>query len=113
GFLPRGEAGLVDAVVEGVVDAPVDRVDFAGEVGGIEIAALTGNGVEGAVQHADDVGGFVVDDGPALLVPQDRHGRAAAEAAIGALVDLVDVARPGERIGCRKAPAVFEHQPLN
>ncbi|MCY1250883.1 hypothetical protein D9M72_645740 [compost metagenome] len=59
GFLARGEAGLVDAVVDSAVDASVEFVDFGAQVLRIEIRIRTGQLVKGRIEHADDLGGFV------------------------------------------------------
>src|SRR5262249_57134102 len=58
-----------------------------------------GEAAEGAVEHADDLGRFVVDDGAALLVPQRRHADAAGVARIGAQVDLGELARAVDAVG--------------
>ena len=40
--------------------------------------------VEGGIQHADDLGGFVVDNRPRLLVPEHRHRHTTGIVPIGA-----------------------------
>ena len=59
GFLCRGEAALVDAVVERVVDAVVDGRDGLAQVLGPEIRIVASDMVEGAVEHTDDFRTFV------------------------------------------------------
>src|SRR6185437_3363426 len=113
GLLARGEAGLVDAVVDRVVNARVDRIDIAGEIARIKVRARVGEGGEGAVEHADDIGRFVVDDGALLLVPQDRHAGAPVGVRIGALIDLIGEARAGQRVGLGKGPALLQHERLD
>ena len=93
GGLGGGEAALVDAVVDGVVDPGVHGVDVGavrfGEEGSCGFAQPRGDeGVEGGVEHADDLGGLVVDDGFALAVPEGRDGVAARVVRVGFVVEL-------------------------
>src|SRR5690606_401510 len=89
GVLRGGEAGLVHAVVDLVVDGGVDGVDPVAQVVGAVVARPCAHAVEGAGEHADDVGGLVADDGLALGVPLGGHGDAAAVVRVGRGVDLV------------------------
>ncbi len=43
------------------------------------------------VEHADDLGGFVGDDGLVHFVPESRHGEAASVVWVGGEVDLSEV----------------------
>ena len=106
GSLAGGEAGLVDAVVDGVVDGLVDGVDGGAQFARIVVLAA---GAEFAVEHADDLGGFVVDDGLALLVPQRRHRHPARVAGVGLGVDLVEAGKPVDDI--RDAPGRLGEHP--
>ena len=70
--LPRRPPGWsrsrrVDAVVDSLVDARVEGVDLAPQAAGIEVGLGRADAVEGAVEHADDLGQFVVDDRAVFL----------------------------------------------
>ena len=56
GLLGGREAGAIDAVVDGRVDARVQRVDLAPKLGRVIVAFRRADRVEGAVEHADDLG---------------------------------------------------------
>ena len=88
GGLGCGEAGLVDAVVDVVIDPRIDRVDLRAQSLWIVIVGIAGQLVEGRVEHADDLRTFVRDDGVALLVPQDRHGDATGIIGVDLGIDL-------------------------
>ena len=118
GLLAGGEAGLVDTVVDVLVDGLVDGVDVGAKVGGIVVRAAGAAGTRGrelAVEHADDLRGFVVDDGPALLVPQGRHRHPSCITRLGLGVDLVEAGEPVHRVGdapgrLGEHPALLPHQ---
>ena len=101
--LRRREAGLVDAVVDGVVDPLVHGVDLRPQLRGVEAAArqpvfaqvLGEQGVERGVEDADDLGALVVDDGLRPLVPQRRH---RVPALVPRVRLLVQVLHPGEAV---------------
>ena len=76
-FLAAAKAAFVDAVVERVVNALVERVDLGALVRGVEIERCVTKGVERIVEHANYLGRFVVDEGAGLFVPQHRHRHAA------------------------------------
>lgn len=63
GGLGGCEAGLVDAVVDGVIDPFVDGVDLSLEVGRVVVDTGLGGDqfVECSVQHSDDLTALVVD----------------------------------------------------
>ena len=54
--------------------------------------------LEGGIEHAQDIGAFIVHHDIALRIPQHRHGCASGKMRIGARVDLVHVARIEKRI---------------
>ena len=115
GGLRRGEARAIDAVVEGGVDALVQGVDLGAQIGGIVIAEQGPHAVEGAVEHADDLGGFVVDDPPGLPVEQHGHGDPARVIGMGGAIDLVHEPRAEDgvdHLGCRRPVGIFALRPL-
>jgi hypothetical protein len=66
-----GEATLVDAVVDGIVDQLVGLVDGGPEVGRVEVQpGVPGDVVELGVEHPDVLGALVVHHRLQLLVPQ-------------------------------------------
>jgi hypothetical protein len=77
-----GEAALVDAVVDGVVDQLVGLVDGGPEVGWIEVQpGVPGDVVELGVEHPDDLGALVVHHHLQLLVPQHPKRNGTLESA--------------------------------
>src|SRR5580693_9895739 len=88
GCLAGGKAGAIDAVIDVRIDEVVDAIDFGAQFRGIVIGAHIGERIEGGIEHADDFGGFVVDDGTALLVPQHRNRHAAGIMRIGEKIDF-------------------------
>ena len=69
-----GKATSVDTVVDVIVDPGVDGSHgFLGRFRCKVQLWIRGKVVELAVQHLDDLGRLVVDDGLELLVPQDGH----------------------------------------
>ena len=87
-LLPGGEAGLVDAVVDALVNDRVNGVDLGAQRPRVEIHLGPAVGIEGGIEHADDLGRFVVDDAPGPLVPQHRHRGPAGVVGLGLEVDL-------------------------
>src|SRR5262249_14005900 len=84
--------------------------DLGAQRGRIEIAIVAGNAFELAVEHADDLGGFVVDDALRLSVPQRRHRDLASIALVGRGIGLVQVmeAIDGIRRAIRKRGIALE-----
>src|SRR5690554_2405950 len=93
GLLAGSEAGLVNAVVEIAIDVLAQRIDLGGKRLGVEIRPLIDKLRESAIEHAHNIGRFIVDDGAALLVPQYRHRGAAGDLRIGAAIELMQVTR--------------------
>ena len=80
GALRAREAGAVDAVVDVLVDELVELVDLGAQLlGQVVELRLLGEGVELAVEHADDLARLVVDDAAALAIPEHRHRHVAVE----------------------------------
>src|SRR3569623_3683421 len=77
GLLRRREASAVHAYVDAFVNFGVERIHLRTQRGRKKQQARVAEGVEGAVEHLDDLGGFVVDDGARVLVEQHRNGDAA------------------------------------
>src|SRR5262249_1547765 len=92
GLLRGGEAGSIDSVVDVLVNERIDAIDLLAQRRRIIVRPHVGEAAEGAVEHADDLGRLVVDDGAALPIPQRRHADAAAVARIGAQIDLGELA---------------------
>jgi len=60
--LGGGKTGLIDAIVERVVDARIDGVDLLAKRLRVVVAGGGAARIERRVEHADDLGGFVADD---------------------------------------------------
>ena len=98
GGLGGGEARAINPVVEAGIDLVVERVDFFAQGLRIEIDAFIRQGAEAGIEDAQDIGGFIVDDGFPLLVPQHRHGGAAGVMRVGLGIDFMQKSRAIERV---------------
>src|SRR3546814_1875389 len=70
------------------------------------------------LEHADDVGRLVADDGPAQPVPQHRHGDATGVVGFRLAVDLVQLLRAVHAVGndagaVLEGPALLAHVPVH
>ena len=102
-LLRGGEACLVDAVVQHVVDPFVHGVDSGAVLRGVErLGGLAQGGldqaVEGCVQHADYLRGLVVHDRLALLVPERGHRETPRIVWVGFEVELRVLCEAVERV---------------
>ena len=101
--LRGGEAGLVHAVVDVVVCPVVGCFDLRLQVGGEEVdvfVILGQDRIEFGVEHADDFGGFVGDDGVSLFVPEGWHSETAFVGGVHGKVEVAQVGVFGmERVG--------------
>ena len=84
---------FVHAVVDGVVDPFVHGIDgwelvLGEERSGGLAQGRVDEGVEGGVEHADDFGGLVVDNGLALEVPEGGYCEAAGVVGVRFVVKL-------------------------
>src|SRR5215470_18444654 len=93
GFLRRRKAGSVDAVVERLVDAGVDRVDLRTERRRIVVAWRGVNRVERRIEHANDLGRLVADDRRVFAVLEDWYRHSSGVTRRRRLVHLVEVSR--------------------
>ncbi len=117
GGLRGREARLIDAVVERVVDPSIDRVDVGAQRLRVVVAGSCSDLIELRIQHPDDLGGFVIDDGAPVLVPQHRNCGAAGVVRIRSGVDLMQEFGMVHRIrddagAIGEGPAVIQHQPV-
>jgi hypothetical protein len=78
----------VDAVIHGRIDELVDPIDLGAQLRRIIVRADVCERIERGIEHADDFGGFVVDDGALFLVPKNRHAGTAAIVRIGQHIDV-------------------------
>src|SRR6185312_4725919 len=88
-----------DAVIDVGVGDGIEAVDLAAQRLRIVIGPLGAHAVEGAVEHADDFGRFVVDDAAGLLVPQRRHGDLAGIVRVARRVGLVQIVEAVDPVG--------------
>ena len=90
-LLGGGEADLVDAIVDSVVDPVIHGINLGSKAFRIEptpklvdFAMLrVEKGVERGVEHANDFGGFIINNGVLLLVPKGRDCVAAFVVRVG------------------------------
>ena len=115
GFLAGGKTGLVNAVINVVVNPAVQLIDFVSQLNRIVIPGARAMGVEGGVEHADDLRRFIADNRLVFLVPQNRYGDAPGVVRVGAQIKLVEeivmiqfITRRSREIMVER-PAVFQH----
>lgn len=100
------EATFIHAVVDSVVDPFVHIINLFPEifrqeastwfVGFAEVRLE--KGVEGGIEHSDDLGGLVVDNGVELFVPQYWHCVASNVVWVGLEVELLEGCEAVERV---------------
>ncbi|MNC67854.1 hypothetical protein D3C75_1183930 [compost metagenome] len=83
GILAGSKTGLVHSVVYRVVNPAVERIDLFTQFCRVVISSPCADGVESAVEHADNIGRLIADDGLLLFIPQHWHGNTAAVLRIG------------------------------
>src|SRR5262249_12612692 len=98
-LLRAGEAAAIDAVVEGRINQRVPLVDLGAQKRRIVIRIVARDAAELAVEHADDLGGLVVDDTLRLFVPQGRHRDLAGIVRIARAISLMQVAKAVDAVG--------------
>jgi len=124
----RGKTGLVDTVVDVVVSPLVRLLDLGLQVFGQEVdflVLLREQVVELGVEHADDLAGFVADDGVLLGVVEGGDREAALVVSVHVEIDVaqvrealvdgvcLDVLTRLIVLGCGESPALLEHLPVN
>lgn len=67
GFLAGGKSGFVDAIIHVVVNPAVQLVDFIAQCRRVEITGAGTVRVKRGIEHADDLRGFIADDGLIFL----------------------------------------------
>lgn len=110
GGLRGGVADAVGSQVDGRVNALVPAVDGGAQRLGVEVEfGVRGEVVEGAVEHANDLGRFVVDDRLLALVLEHGHGDAAALVGASHRVQLAQEAQAVKRLELvgREGPALL------
>lgn len=120
--LRSSKARLVYAIIEHVVDPLVGVVYLRAMLGGVEVkGGIFGKLVKLGIEHADNLGAFVVDDRLVLGVPQDGHGEAGCVLGISADVEIAEVLAvmvgigdaAGRLVRRAKLPALFLHQVIH
>ncbi len=115
-FLAGGETGLVDTVVDVVVNPAVQLVNLITQFNRVIISGTSAVRIKCGIEHADDFRRLIADNRLVFLVPQHRHGHATGVMRIGAQIELVQEIVVIQFVaGCRreitvKRPAVFQHQ---
>ncbi|MNE16229.1 hypothetical protein D3C80_1091690 [compost metagenome] len=79
----------------------VERINRVPQIFRIKIDAVIGQIAETGIQHAENVGGFVVDDGFRLLVPKNRNGGTAGIMRIGAGIGFVHISEAVQPVAIR------------
>src|SRR4029078_1562084 len=110
------EPRAIDAVVDVPEHKLVCHIDLATQRCRVIVGAFVCEYIECRVQHSDDLGRLVVDDRAALLVPEDRHRRAAGITRIDQRIDLVQVLLALEAVtggNGTELPAFLPHHRLD
>ena len=93
----------------------IEGIDLFPELLRVQIQAITGYAIERGIQHTDNLGGFIIDDGGALPIPQHRHSNTCMSIRIGPLIDTVKVRLVKKMIAGAagkirpEGPAVIQH----
>jgi hypothetical protein len=104
--LCRGEAGLVDSVIDQMVHPLVHLVDVAAEGGRVETPARSVSllqlrrqqVIEFGIHHADNLAALVVHDGFGLGIPEHGDGIAACIRRVGFEIELLEEPEAIERL---------------
>jgi hypothetical protein len=99
GGLGLGKAAAVYTVIDLRIDEIVDAVDLGSQRFGIIVCVVARDAAELAVQHANDLGGLVIDDALRLLVPERGYGDLAGVVPVGGRVRLMQVLELIHRVG--------------
>jgi hypothetical protein len=108
GLLGDGHARAVHAVVHGLIDDRVDRVDLGTQGLRVQVHA-GGERAELGIQVDRDVGEVVADDPAGLPVPQHRDGDVPVVAGLGGLVGLAQQREPVDRV--QRVPGALAERP--
>src|SRR5580700_1411413 len=110
--LSLGEAAAIDAIVDRVVNKSIRFFDRTAQHRGVEVERRIAEFLEFRVQHANDFGGFIIDDRARLAVPQDRDSGAAGEARARGAIDLMDMENAVDRPEIVEAARIGPSLPL-
>lgn len=120
--LGGSKARLVHAIVQVIVDPSVSFVDGRQEACRTQVKSwVTSNLIELGIEHTDNFGTLVVDDGVEFLIPEDGDGETAVVVRIGTEVEVTDVLAVvegvGNAAGClfggAKLPSLLLHQVID
>src|SRR5579872_5778446 len=107
-LLGGGHARAVYAVVHGLVDDRVDRVDLGAQDLRVQVGA-GGERAELGVQVDGYIGEIVADDPAGLPVPQYGDGDVPVVAGLGGLVGLAQQGEPVDRV--QRVPGAVAERP--
>src|SRR5690606_13010454 len=115
GLLAGSKSSAVDPIVDPVIDARIERVDLPAQALWIVVTRPGTEVIEGAVEHADDIGRFIADDPLALPIPEHRNRHPAAVIGRVCGIDLMQVLGLVDGVGHHpvigfEGPAVLGHQ---
>ena len=109
--LTEDDAEAWAAAVNDIRLALGTMLDIGAQGLGIVIIGVSGQPVEGRIEHADDLGAFVGNDSAGVLVPEYGHGDAAGIIGDSVGVDLMHVLLAQQGVAGRaiaqKGPAGF------
>jgi len=114
------ETGLVNSIVDGVVNPIIGGVDFLAKFLWIDVdIGLVGRNeiVELGIEYPDDLGAFVIHNRLVLLVPEHGNGEPSGITRLGLEVQIPDMLRTVQRINlcCRvfvdacEGPSLLAH----
>ena len=92
------EPGHVDGVVHARVDAGVELVDLGAVGVRVELGLAGGQVAEARGQHAQDVGGLVVDDPLGPHIPEHGDAEASLVGRVGGDVGLAEELEAVDRV---------------
>ena len=100
------KAGLVDPIIDRMINPIIHRIDLAAQSLGVEAPArlraltqvLRQQAVKSRIEHPKDLATLIADNRLRLLVPQRRHGKPTHILRVGLVVQLAQLREAIQRV---------------
>ena len=109
---------LINAIIDALIDPVIDAVNIRPGGFRVIVKPITCKIIKGRIEHLDNIGTFVADDGLGLGIPKHRHGDSARIVGLSSGVEFMVAAGTKEPIAhLRRAvqlwaaehPALVQH----